>query len=350
MKIKAEGRYPKLSTQGKLAVTLGVLLTIASLYYVWSALSAYIDSPVKIVVYAFSSQEEVFTKGIFPTFETAWKNEHDEEIFLEGVFGPSGSLASQIYSGDAPVDIAIFSNARHVNLLKMGRLVNQDAEPVSLGASPLVIVVRTGNPDKITDFNDLAQPGLILLHADPRTSGVGEWSILAEYGSPFKKTGDELAGQQQLEDIWKNVCLVTPSAHAALVLFELGAGDALITYEQDARLALQKGVPLEIVIPHQTIITHPVAVIIDKYVTKKERHVVEAFMNFLMSENGQAIMSHYQQRSVIYPSSEFPTLLNPLTIDDFGGWSDAHIKYVNTLWEMKIQPNLREETCFSLLP
>ena len=71
----------------------------------------------------------------------------------------------------------------------------------------------------------------------------------------FLETNGELSGYQQLESIWKNVRLIAPSAHAALKLFELGAGDALITYEQDARLAMQKGSPLEIVIPYQTIIT-----------------------------------------------------------------------------------------------
>ena len=58
----------------------------------------------------------------------------------------------------------------------------------------MVIVTRAGNPLNLADFSDLGRPGLRLLHADPRSSGAGDWSVLAEYGNAFLPSGDRAAG------------------------------------------------------------------------------------------------------------------------------------------------------------
>jgi ABC-type sulfate transport system substrate-binding protein len=71
---------------------------------------------------------------------------------------------------------------------------------------------------------------------------------------------------------------VGSSARASLILFELGAGDALVTYEQDAFLARQRGVSLEIVRPPRTILARHYAVIVDENVTASEEPVAEAFL------------------------------------------------------------------------
>ena len=47
---------------------------------------------VRLVVYAFSTQEEVLTQGIFPAFEQAWEAKTGQDLTIEGVFGPSGTL------------------------------------------------------------------------------------------------------------------------------------------------------------------------------------------------------------------------------------------------------------------
>jgi len=105
-----------------------------------------------------------------------------------------------------------------------------------------------GQPARHPRLRLLAQPGLRLVHADPRSSGGGDWALLAEYGSALLESGDEQAASQQLRDIWANVRQISPSARQALTLFELGDSDALVTYEQDALLALERGVALEVVV------------------------------------------------------------------------------------------------------
>lgn len=305
-------------------------------------------APIHLRVYAFSTQEEIFTQGIFPDFEETWEAETGRELVIEGMFGASGTLANQINLG-APADVALFSNAQHVNWLKVGRRVEQQNQPNIIGCTPMVIVTRAGNPAGITAFADLGQPGLRLLHADPRSSGAGEWTVLAEYGDALFAFGDPARAEGQLDAIWRNMRLLGPSARATLALFELGAGDALVTYEQDARLALERGVELEIVVPPRTIIACHVAVIVDDNVTSAERSVAQAFLNYLSSGAGQQLLNRYHLRPVNDESAAFPGLVHPFTVEDLGGWSRAYNELVEGLWKEKIEPRLDMGATFRLL-
>ncbi|MGB2955698.1 MAG: extracellular solute-binding protein [Anaerolineales bacterium] len=318
---------------------LGFLFIASTAYYGWQVYGIDGNSPVQLIVYAFSTQEEVFTQGIFPAFEQSWESTADTDLIIKGVFGPSGTLAGQINLG-APADVAIFSNENHINWLKIGHLIEDDVQPLSFGTSPVVIVTRPGNPAGIEDFSDLSQPDLILLHADPRSSGAGEWSLIAVYGSIYLETEDESTSLKQLQEIWNNVHLMAPSARATLTLFELGAGDALITYEQDAMLAQDRGVALDIVIPSPTILTQPAAVAINKNITRSERAAVQAFLDFLSSPQGQTIFARYHLRPASPEGSEQFPQINTFTTKDLGGWAIVYSQRLKPYWEKEILPAL----------
>src|ERR1041385_7355030 len=103
---------------------------------------------------------------------------------------------------------------------------------------PYTTLFRSG----IRDFSDLAKPGIRLIHPDPVSSGGAQWSILAIYGSELQKSkkdsGEPDKGRalQTLRAIWKNVISTPGSAREARTTFELGNGDALITYELEGLL------------------------------------------------------------------------------------------------------------------
>jgi len=292
--------------------------------------------PVKLIVYAFSTQEELLNLGIFPAFEATWEAKTGRNLIIEGIFGPSGTLANQIIMG-APADVAILSNAQHVTWLQVARQVELDTQAEIVASTPMVIVTRPGNPAGIKDFADLAQADLQLLHPEPGGSGAGDWAILAEYGSAYLTGEDREAVETQLRSIWNNIEILGSSARATLSLFELGAGDALVTYEQDALLAQARGVPLEIVYPPRTIIAQPMVVIIDANVSSAERAAAEDFIRFLQSEAGQSILREYHLRLPENDSGEFKPVAQPFNVEELGGWSQAYHDLTEGLWKAFVE-------------
>lgn len=327
---------------------LFIVVVIVGAYYVGPYLLAGLPSPVNLVVYAFSTQEEVFTQGIFPAFEQEWAEKEDGELTIDSVFGPSGTMAGQINLG-APADMVLFSNQNHIEWLKVGKKVDEKSEPVLITSTPLVIVTRVGDPLGLASYSDLAQPGIQLLHANPINSGVGEWAILAEYGSEFILSGDSSKAETQLKEIWGNVRLLSPSARTAMTLFELGAGDALITYQQDALLAQARGIPLEVILPDYTILACHYAVIVDDNVTVKERRAAEKLLDFMLSESGQSIFENYHFQRI---GSNVRTSGNTgsiFTEEELGGWSHAYETLIENLWKKEIQPVLELESATALI-
>jgi ABC-type sulfate transport system substrate-binding protein len=327
---------------------LGGIFLVLTISLLWCLIQLQKAKPLRLVVYGFSTQEEVLTQGIFPAFEKEWEAENGRDLIIEGVFGPSGNLVGQINLG-APADVAILSNKNHIDWLKLGKRVHSDNEPVLITSTPLVIVTRLGNPKDVMSFTDLAQPGLHLLHADPRSSGVGEWAVLAEYGSALLETGSRFTAERQLKDIWRNVWVVGSSARSSLTLFELGPGDALVTYEQDAFLARQREVPLEIIYPPRSMLTRHYAVIVDDNVTASEQSAAEALLDFILSDTGQQIFSMYFFRPAAYESEAFPKLLNPFTEEELGGWSQAYAELIENCWKTEIEPGLNLEPVTTFL-
>jgi sulfate transport system substrate-binding protein len=299
-------------------------------------------------VHALSTLEEALTESIFPAFEKAWEAKTGRDLIIEGTFGPSGTLAGQINLG-APADVAILSNTQHVTQLKIGRRVRRKTQPEAFGHTPMVIVTRAGNPAGISDFADLAQPGLHLLHADPRSSSAGQWVVLAEYGSAFLESNDRDAAVNQLEAIWRNLRLLGPSARATLTLFELGACDAFVTYEHGALLAQERGIPLEVVVPPRTILASHVAVIVDDNVTSAERPVVQAFVDYLLSDAGQQVLRRYHVRPAEADNNLVPKLDQAFTVEDLGGWTQAYTRLVEGLWQKEVESRLDPEPAPRLL-
>ena len=324
------------------------MILLLSLFYAGRVFFFRNRTHVRLIVYASSIQEEVLTQGIFPAFEEAWEAETGRDITIEGIFGPSEVLARQINTG-APADIAIFSHTHPVTTLKFGKLVDRDTQPVIIGCTPIVIITRPGNPKNIKSFSDLSNSGLDIIHANPNDSGVGQWALLAEYGSILRKQQDRQLAKQQTLDIWQNVRVLAPSARAALTLFELGAADILVTYEQDAHLAKNRGIPLEIVFPEDTVLAQPVAVIVDDNVSWTERDAAEAFLEFLGSDSGRQILTSY----FLYESEPVCQSIfgasDTFTVEDMGGWRQVHLDLVRNLWQPEIEPFLNLEITPTLL-
>ena len=296
-----------------------------------------------IVVYGFSIAEEVITEDIFAAFQTHWKEQTGQEVTFRSVFTSSEELAETIING-AKADVAILSNEQHAVWLQINDMMETDWHTFPsqgvVSRSPLVIVVRSGNPLSVRDWADLAHPGVKLVHPDPRSSGGAQWALLAEYGSALlsENGGGEQVAREQLEGIWTNVAAAPASSREALKQFLFGTGDALVTYEQDALLAQSRGATLEIVIPHSTVMSEHVAVIVDENVKPWERKAVEAFVAFLWTDKAQQAFTKYYFRAVTDEAlnqavPEFHSIERPFTVQDLGGWGKVYPEIIHGVWK-----------------
>ena len=304
-----------------------------------------------ITVFGFSIMKEVMEKEIYPAFAAKWKREHGVDIGFVSSFAGSETVTNQILQG-APADLAILSIDRDAERLAEGKATTSDwhAYPNRgvINKTPFVILVRKGNPEGITDFPDLAKPGLRLIHPDPVSSGGAQWSILAVYGSELKKSEAETGTQDParalhtLQSIWKNVISTPGSAREARTQFETGYGDALITYELEGLLMKTAGAEIDMVIPKSTIFSEHPVVVIDRNIKPAKRPVVDAFIKYLWTDEAQKAFVKYHLRSITNETfnaenSKFATIAQPFTIEMFGGWPRAYPEIIEKIFREQVQ-------------
>jgi sulfate transport system substrate-binding protein len=306
------------------------------------------EAPKTIVFYGFSILAETFEDGVFPAFSRAWRDETGERVEFISSFAGSGTVTNQIIMG-VPAELALLSLEPDAErLAAAGAVVRGSWSSLPHGGvvnrTPFVILVRPGNPKGIRDFEDLARPGVGVVHPDPLTSGGANWAILAEYGAGFREGGHE-AGVRLLRGIWKNVTAQASSARGARTQFENGFGDALITYEQEALADRARGrLKADVVYPRRTILSEHTLVIVDKNVRPEARAAVDAFVAFLWSDAAQAIFVAKGFRSVEprlnAARRDFASIEDAFLVEDLGGWEKARRNIIEDVWKKQVLPEV----------
>jgi len=332
-----------------------IMLVLVALVAVSSCLPKPLSETggVNITLYGFSIMKEPLEKAIYPAFIAKAKREHNIDIHFTSSFAGSETITNQILQG-VKAQIAILSIERDAQRLQQAGFVTSDWHNLPqrgiVNKTPFVILVRKGNPKGIHDFADLAKTGVRLIHPDPTNSGGAQWSILAMYGSELVKAekqggeGDRGKALQMLQAIWRNVISTPASAREARTTFELGNGDALITYELDALLMKQNNAKAdaEIVIPEATILSEHPVVVINRNVTALDRPVIDAFVQYLWSEEAQRafVKSNFRSSTndtLNQENKELATIKYPFTVDYFGGWDKAYPEIIETIFRDQVQ-------------
>jgi sulfate transport system substrate-binding protein len=196
-----------------------------------------------------------------------------------------------------------------------------------------VLLVRKGNPKGIKDWDDLARPGVSVITPNPKTSGGARWNYLAAWGYALKKPGGDAAKAQEfVRRVFANVPVLDSGARGSTTTFvERGIGDVLISWENEAFLALKELGPdkFEIVVPSVSILAEPPVTLVDKVADKRgTRALAQAYLEYLYSPEGQELAGkHYYRptdpKAGARYASQFPKV-NLFRIDDvFGGWARA---------------------------
>ena len=146
--------------------------------------------------------------------------------------------------------------------------------------------------------------------------------------------GTDAQAQQYLKAFFANVVSKPTSGANATSTFLNGTGDVLISYENEAIAARQKGQSLDYLVPAESIlIENPAAV------TKTAPQRAKDFLSFVESADGQQIFASRGYRPVLDgvgagtvagandPAHPFPSVAKLQTIADLGGWSAVNKKY-----------------------
>jgi sulfate/thiosulfate transport system substrate-binding protein len=242
-------------------------------------------------------------------------------------FGASGSQSRAVASGQA-ADVVAFSTTPDITrLVKAGIVAKSwNANPAKgiVSDSVVVLVVRKGNPKHITGWDDLVKPGVDVITPNPSTSGSARWNVLAAYGAELKEGKTPAEALSYVRTLLtKNVSVQDSSASAALQTFTGGKGDVLLDYESDAITAKKAGLPVQYIVPTQTILIQtPIAA------TTKSSHAsqAQAFINWLWTPAAQTIWAQQGYRPVLKSvlaqyASQFPTPPELFTIKSLGGWT-----------------------------
>jgi sulfate/thiosulfate transport system substrate-binding protein len=278
----------------------------------------------KLTLVAYSTPQEAYEK-IIPAFQ---KTAAGEGVKFDQSYGPSGDQ-SRAVEGGLPADVVEFSLAPDVDRLVDADLVGANWAKTKYDGfvtnSVVALAVRKGNPKHIETWADLLKPGVEVITPNPYSSGGAKWNIMAAYGAQLEQGKTDAQAQDYLTKLFDHVPVLDKSAREALQTFTAGKGDVLISYENEAITAQQKGEKLDYVIPDQTIlIQNPAAV------TKDAPRAATDFLDFLRSPAAQKIFAEKGYRTVdpsLADTKTYPVPPKLFKIDKFGGWSKVNDEF-----------------------
>lgn len=295
--------------------------------------------PVELLNVSYDPTRELYEE-FNKDFIKKWKNETGQDVTINQSHGGSGKQGRAVIDG-LEADVVTLALAYDIDEIAQARgLLNKDWQTEFENnstpyTSTIVFLVRKGNPKGIKDWDDLTKDNISVITPNPKTSGGARWNYLAAWAYAEKLyKNDEAKIKEFMKALYSNVEVLDSGARGATTTFvERKIGDVLIAWENEAHLSLNElGDEFDIITPSLSILAEPPVAIVDKIVDKKgTREVVEAYLKYLYSEQGQEIAAknYYRPRNekiLAKYQEQFPKL-ELVSIDDFGGWAEAQAKH-----------------------
>ena len=282
-------------------------------------------------------------KAVNKAFAEKWKKETGETLDLQTSHGGSGAQARSVIDG-LPADVVTLALANDIDAIatKTGKIPADWQKRLPNNSAPytstIVLLVRKGNPKGVRNWDDLAKPGVAVVTPNPKTGGGARWNFLAAWAYGLKAfKGDEAKTKAFVKAIYDNAPVLDTGARGSTVTFAQRAiGDVLITWENEAFLALQEfgADKFEIVTPSLSILAEPAVALVDGNVDAKgSRKVAEAYLAYLFKPETQALIAKfgyrpaYPQHAAAADLKRFPKIELVKIDQQFGGWPAAQKKF-----------------------
>ena len=185
-------------------------------------------------------------------------------------FAGTPTLVMQIEQG-AQADVFASADTTNMDRLKAEGLTSS-ASPEVFAHNKLEIVVAPNNPKHIAGLADLGKPGVIYISAGP-TVPAGKYAAQALADAGVRVTPRSL--ETDVKSVMSKV--------------QLGEADAGIVYTTDVKAAGGKVAGVEIADQYNVVATYPIACVKDA----KNASLAQAFIQFVLSTDGQAILASY---------------------------------------------------------
>jgi sulfate/thiosulfate transport system substrate-binding protein len=294
---------------------------------------------VEILNVSYDPTRELYA-DIDAAYASYWKGRTGQDLKVDLSNGGSGAQSRAVLDG-LEADVVTLALAYDIDALAdHGLLAENWQSRLPYNSSPytstIVLLVKAGNPLKISDWSDLARPGVQVITPNPKTSGGARWNFLAAWAWALRQPGGSPASAKAfVAKLYSQVPVLDTGARGSTNTFtQRGIGDVLIAWENDAFLALQESPgKFQIVAPSVSILAEPPVAVVDKVVERKHtRTAAEGYLNFLYSPLAQDIIGrhHFRPRqpaALAKFGGQFPKI--PLvTIDrQFGGWRKAQATF-----------------------
>jgi sulfate/thiosulfate-binding protein len=295
------------------------------------------EAPIELLNVSYDPTRELY-EAYNDAFIKHWKTKSEQPVAIKQSHGGSSKQGRAVIDGLA-ADVVTLALAYDIDeISEKGKLLPADWQkrlPHNSApyTSTIVFLVRKGNPKKIKDWSDLVKPGVAVITPNPKTSGGARWNYLAAWGYALKTQGnDPEKAKQFVAALYKNVSVLDSGARGATTTFvERGIGDVLISWENEAFLAIKELGPgkFDLIAPSISILAEPPVSVVDKVVDKKgTRKVAEAYLQYWYTPEAQEIAAKNFYRPIdpkvaAKYQKQFPKL-TLFTIDElFGGWQKA---------------------------
>ncbi|SHI35067.1 sulfate ABC transporter substrate-binding protein [Pseudobutyrivibrio xylanivorans] len=290
----------------------------------------------------YAAYNEVFAKH--------YQDEFGQTVEITQSHGGSGKQALEVANG-LEADVVTLALEGDVQVVADAGLIDDGfTSEYELDSSPytstIVFLVRSGNPKKIYDWNDLIREDVGVITPNPKTSGGAMWNYLAAWYYFEQQGQNDSEILDSIKQLYANVVVLDSGARGATTSFvENKQGDVLIAWENEAFLSL-KEYPgeYEIVVPSVSILCQPTVAVVDE-VAKKHgtADVAKEYLGYLYSDEAQEIEAQNFYRpstKSIYDKYVFTADSNTITeipadgkwindnvnltdINHFGGWAQA---------------------------
>lgn len=285
------------------------------------------------------------TTGIFKQYDadfaSNWKQSTASTIGVKQSHGGSLEQAKAILNG-LDADTLTLGIALDVVPLAKAGVIRQDWDSEFPNhnvpyTTPIVFVVRKGNPKGIKDWPDLIKPGVHIVTPKAKVCAGGRWNFLAAWGWADLTQGGKGAALRYVSQLYAHAPILDGSWRGSMRTFvDRGQGDVLIAWENEALTILKDhSRDYEIIRPPLTIRSEQPIALVDRNVDKHgTRRAATAYLKGLYSVDGQRVVAENFYRPIYTIGIPAATLANFPKINEFtfeqvfGNWNSAQQEYL----------------------